>query len=110
MRAGVSSLYEQTKNEKPSAVMGGGWRSLLLWRWDRRRITRKHIDRSYLDSWRTAASMAARDRNRAVDSDDSLIDIFRLLPRLGRTRPKEAQYRKVIYAGTRNPLGLNMIN
>src|SRR5712691_11473755 len=107
MRAGVSSLYEQTKNEKPSAVMGGGWRSLLLWRWDRRRITRKHIDRSYLDSWRTAASMAAGDRNRAVDSDDSLVDIFRLLPRLGRTRPKEAGYSKVAPRRTGTPSELS---
>src|SRR5712691_10677633 len=107
MRAGVSSLYEQTKNEKPSAVMGGRWRSLLLWRWDRRRITRKHIDRSYLDSWRTAASMAARDRNRVVDSDDSLVDIFRLMPRLGRTRPKEVGYSKVAPRRTGTPSELS---
>src|SRR6266436_1483215 len=107
MRAGVSSLYEQTKNEKPSAVMEGGWRCLLLWRWNRRRITRKHIDRSYLDSWRTAASMVARPRHRPSDRHDSLIDIFRLLPRLGRTRPKEVGYSKVAPRRTGTPSELS---
>src|SRR6266542_3315816 len=85
MRARVSSLYEQTRNQSPSVVMGG-WRSLLLCRWDTRRINRQRSYRYDLVLGRPTPSIDPRHRHCPPDSNDSAGYLLRLLPRLERAR------------------------
>src|SRR5258705_12658158 len=103
---GVSSLYEQTKNQERRLVLGSYRSDLLLRRRDERSVVGKRVDRKHLDIGSGGPSVDTRARYRSPDINYPLIDSRWLLHGLGRGRAEENPTSRIGERRTRERFGV----